>query len=384
MPITDVIIDKGATTTDRGGMVFNVRAYGAVGDGVADDTSALKAAIAAATLPQPNAADTASSARGSVVFVPHGMYKLTDTIHLSSGVSIRGAGNHTTQLRFAMNADKDGLVWDQGIETAFHVGGFLEDIDVITTTGQAGGTARDLVVVRQWADFAINRVRILGASSRNLLLHNVVNISAFHLLSVGAGVSNLYIGADPVTVSTTCRFVGCYFQNSRNGPAADVAGLSLSFDGCVFEDSGATTAAAGYGIRVRAGTTTITGPYFEANRSWDVITGTDPVSTNNAGGPSVTLINPVFSPGTPKVTGTGSVRLERGSAVVLGGKFGLVPNPLVMTREMDMVFVAADFYPYVPTVEGGTFADIPGTVLYKKPATGQTVQAGNVVYGINP
>jgi hypothetical protein len=51
---------------------------------------------------------------------------------------------------------------------------------------------------------------------------------------------------------------------------------------------------------------------------------------------------------------------------------------------MDMVQAAGNFYPNVPEVEGGTFAQLPGTVLYKKPASGQVVQAGNVIYGINP
>jgi len=389
MPITDVIRDKGSDTSGDGGAVFNVKAYGALGTALGsplqDDTAAFQAAITAAAQVMGTDNETATSTRGSVVFVPYGAYRITSTLNLPSGVSLRGAGMRTTQIRFAMTPDDDGLVWDAGTDTTFHVGGFLEDIDVIAEGASDTTTAKRLVVLDNWTDFAFNRVRVLGARTHNVCINNCVAISAFHLYSRSGGQSNLYIGADSGTVTTTCRFVACYFQASRNAPAVDVAGLGITFDGCVFENSGTVTAAQGMGARVRGGTVTFVAPYFEANRSWDLISGTDTVSTNNPAGPSVAVINPVFTLGPDgKVTGTGGVRVERGSATLLGGKYGHVPNPLVMTKVLDMVHVAADFYPGVPAVEAGTFADIPGTVLYKDPPTGQAKQAGDVVYGVNP
>lgn len=62
------------------GSIVNAKAYGAVGNGVADDTVALQAAI--------NAVGT-----GGTVFLPAGTYRITDRLTLKSGLRIRGASN---------------------------------------------------------------------------------------------------------------------------------------------------------------------------------------------------------------------------------------------------------------------------------------------------
>ncbi len=65
----------------------NVQRFGAKGDGLADDTQAFKAAIAATTT--------------GAIYVPSGRYKITDFIYLrKSGVVLRGAGADKTRLVF--------------------------------------------------------------------------------------------------------------------------------------------------------------------------------------------------------------------------------------------------------------------------------------------
>ncbi len=66
---------------------FNVkgRVYGATGDGVADDTAEIQAAITAAT-----------AAGGGVVYFPPGTYKVT-TVNLASNVHLQGFGGATLQ-----------------------------------------------------------------------------------------------------------------------------------------------------------------------------------------------------------------------------------------------------------------------------------------------
>lgn len=70
------------------GQVFNVKAYGAVGDGVATDTTAIQAAV------------TAAVAVHGVVFFPAGTYLCGALTTLtSSGLTIRGAGRYATTIK---------------------------------------------------------------------------------------------------------------------------------------------------------------------------------------------------------------------------------------------------------------------------------------------
>jgi hypothetical protein len=61
--------------------VFNVRTYGAVGDGVTDDTVAVNSAIQAALIGIP---DGAGSATRGVVYFPRGNYKITSAIAVTA------------------------------------------------------------------------------------------------------------------------------------------------------------------------------------------------------------------------------------------------------------------------------------------------------------
>ena len=73
--------------------VANVKDFGAMGDGVADDTKAFNAAIAA-------------TSRGAI-FVPPGRYVITDYIRIQkSGVVLRGAGPDKSVLWFPRGLDE--------------------------------------------------------------------------------------------------------------------------------------------------------------------------------------------------------------------------------------------------------------------------------------
>lgn len=75
-----------------GGMFFNVKspAYGAIGDGTADDSSAIQ-----------NAMTAAQAAGGGIVYFPAGTYKVTQTLNVGTKVSLMGVGPGGARLAMA-------------------------------------------------------------------------------------------------------------------------------------------------------------------------------------------------------------------------------------------------------------------------------------------
>lgn len=68
----------GTALTAESTGIFNVRDYGAVGDDTADDTAEIQAALTAGA--------------GEVVYVPPGVYKITDALTVAAGTTITGPG----------------------------------------------------------------------------------------------------------------------------------------------------------------------------------------------------------------------------------------------------------------------------------------------------
>lgn len=67
------------TLLDKGSVVFNVKAYGATGDGTTDDTTNVRAALSAAI-----------SAGGGIVYFPAGTYKITPSGSPAIGLAVTG------------------------------------------------------------------------------------------------------------------------------------------------------------------------------------------------------------------------------------------------------------------------------------------------------
>ena len=107
---------------------LNVRDFGAIGDGVADDTGALRAAIAAAYRGYVPVTNTNLRDR---VYLPAGVYRITDSIELSYGITLEGAAPSTTIIRLELGAGaapKDMFVADpDGFAVAIHFVGLTLD-----------------------------------------------------------------------------------------------------------------------------------------------------------------------------------------------------------------------------------------------------------------
>jgi hypothetical protein len=107
--------------------VYNVKRYGARGDGITDDTAAIRATIAAGG----SGFDGTSAAR--VVFFPVGMYKITASIDVPPNVVLRGASRFSTNLTGStINVAFDGagirlVRRNSSPGSLFHLGG-IEDL----------------------------------------------------------------------------------------------------------------------------------------------------------------------------------------------------------------------------------------------------------------
>lgn len=107
------------------GAAVSVTQFGAVGDGVADDTAAIQAAIDyAAGLGGPGLGSADQALTGGTVYLPPGVYLHSGTIALRSQVRLVGASREATTLRRTANvvalsiygADSDHRNWYASVE----------------------------------------------------------------------------------------------------------------------------------------------------------------------------------------------------------------------------------------------------------------------------
>lgn len=119
--------------------------YGAVADGVTDATKAIQSAITACPV-------------GQVVYIPSGTYKISSTIKMKSGVTLRGDGMGLTVLKGASPFSGSSVVsfesatysWDLSSPAAINItGGLAKGSTSITTSAAHGWSAGDLVVIDQ-------------------------------------------------------------------------------------------------------------------------------------------------------------------------------------------------------------------------------------------
>lgn len=93
------------------GFLFNVKSYGAVGDGATDDLAAIQAAIDAA-----HAVTVTGSSIGAVVYFPAGTYRTTNKI-VSKAVTLLGAGPLASKITID-HASNDCLDWQDYVPAA--------------------------------------------------------------------------------------------------------------------------------------------------------------------------------------------------------------------------------------------------------------------------
>ena len=137
---------SGETAIPTPAVVANVMNFGAVGNGIADDTTAFENAIAAAN--------------NGAVLIPAGRYKITRVLYIrKSNLVLRGAGSGLTTLVFTKHLTElvgappgtdgleswswsGGLIWVEGAETTTKLADVTAAADrgdyVLTVSSTAG------------------------------------------------------------------------------------------------------------------------------------------------------------------------------------------------------------------------------------------------------
>ncbi len=119
-----------AILADKGGQVFNVKAYGATGNGVTDDRGAIMAAVSAAR-----------SAGGGIIYFPPGTYAVASTLLLTnmSGLNFQGVGMATEGPPASTGST---ILWKGGNNGIMMLGGGLQYSsfrDLTLSAGSARG-----------------------------------------------------------------------------------------------------------------------------------------------------------------------------------------------------------------------------------------------------
>jgi hypothetical protein len=87
-------------------MHIDVRSYGAAGDGVTDDSSAIQAALDAA-------AETANGTYGGFVFLPKGLFRIGSQLVIPNGVGLLGSGPASTIIKALNTFNADSMITNQ-------------------------------------------------------------------------------------------------------------------------------------------------------------------------------------------------------------------------------------------------------------------------------
>lgn len=225
----------------------NVKDYGAVGDHIVDDTTAIQAAINAV---KANVNATTGSMGGQVLYFPPGLYKTTATLDMTNMAEVRilgGSGRggwgrlagdsnppcaiQCTGSGTGVNlADSTGCIWD-GVSLWAGASGFtgiLMKWDSATGTDVFGNKITNCELL----SFAV------GANCTLLSLAGVIEMACENVTFGDAGSTGVQVqmckAGAPATWSNANSFRSCSFIRNRAYSVLN-PGTQTTFVDCTFE-----------------------------------------------------------------------------------------------------------------------------------------------------
>lgn len=219
------------TLLDKGEIVFDIKAYGAVGNDTADDTAAIQAAV-----------DAAQAAGGGKVWGPKGTYKITAAIKLYSGttptitaysnITIEGVGasgvSGTIFKQYTTGADvikgiNDAANGAQILNITLRNFSMAWGTATLTNSGNglylsqqaAGGPSYQQITIEN-----VTAVNMQGSGKYGFNFESII-VSSVRDCQAQVCANGFYIngavGGSYNSVSTSTTFSNCYANMATNG-----------------------------------------------------------------------------------------------------------------------------------------------------------------------
>jgi hypothetical protein len=338
----------------------------AVGDGVADDTAEIQAAIDA--LP----------ANGGTVFMPTGTYVITSSIILRKGLRLVGAGKSTILKH---NAGSSPLLLLDGPGLA-PANVDIRDLQIVGGTGTGDGISLlgDSVGDQPIGNVTIDGVTFdafPGASSRCLNVEDslevmVSNCNVFH---ANQGKGMRFYG-----ISNACVVRDCTFSNAGGGVMGIevVNAFGFTLDGCVIEAFRGTHA-----IKLdNVGLPRILNTHFEDNNGIQL----EVISPVGGAAHTVLVSDCSFS---PNGSTTADIKIEALTGVLLSNSFGgtILLQPESGGNQVNYTMIGTMFFTGAVVVDNTNSSDVViemGSRGSHAGASGMKIKGNIGFYGTNP
>lgn len=288
----------------------SVKDFGAVGDGVVDDTAAIQAAI-----------DYVFSANGGEVYVPFGTYICSSTITLKNNVKIYGDGPKVSILEFT-GAASNGITLPANLTKSSIIG-----LKIYSSASSTGNGISYTDNVNPSRELFFDQYEIEGFEIGIRLAFSInAYIGQGRLIGQGAGVATgigIHMG-DPGVIgcyATTISkaYIAAYETGYYDERPGNTLALNIVIEGCNFPVVATSNS--------DSSTITMVAPYFEGNNiSNSLVNVVDPEV-------HMTIINP-FAYDVSNVVPNFSARLS-GTNITLIGATGQPDqnSPSVLVRK---------------------------------------------------
>lgn len=222
---------------DTGGAVFNVKAYGAKGDGVTDDTAAIQAAL-----------NTCNTNGGGVAYFPEGTYAVSTILTVGSNTTLKGAGRQATIIQYTTALAAGGANYLLENEDTTNGNKFISIIDLTLLMPAVQGTSPTLTAYSSSVFFqGVQNVLIRNVLSQNgsislfplpayintpnvntTGLNNIVTIDNCQIDSSAEGIG-FFQGTD-LTVTQSVRITNSYDSSLSINSSGERIKISATID----------------------------------------------------------------------------------------------------------------------------------------------------------